>query len=393
IEAGYSPASVISNLNDPILTPEGDWVPEDEHSTANSMTLRTALKISSNRAAVQLLRTVAIPSAVSHAQKLNVGTPPSVPSLALGASEVTLLALTAAYGAFADGGIVHQPVFIRRVEDSEGNVLFEEKGRSRRAVSEATAFLMASMLSDVINHGTAYRARQVGFTLPAAGKTGTTNDYVDAWFVGFTPRVVTGVWIGFDKPRSIIANGYAGELAVPLWASFMKTATKGHKADWFDRPSDVVSANVCRVSGRLPNAGCHSVATVSSDGWTTTRSMVYAEYFKRGTQPSGVCPIHTQPAYVEALASGVGEDIPRPASGDATESAPPAPAATTGSPTPAPQPAQVSPAASTEAAVAEAEEKPKRRGFWSRVFGRGGDKDDKNNKKDDKKPPRKPDGR
>ena len=89
---------------------------------------------------------------------------------------------------------------------------------------------MASMLADVINAGTAYRARQTGFTLPAAGKTGTTNDYVDAWFVGFTPKLVTGVWVGFDQPKTIIRNGYAGEIAVPLWAGFMKVATQGRQA-------------------------------------------------------------------------------------------------------------------------------------------------------------------
>ena len=190
LEAGYTPASLITNLDDPIATPQGDWVPEDEHSTADSMTIRTALRTSSNRAAVQMLNTVGIPKAVSYAQKLNVGTPPSVPSLALGASEVTLISLTAAYGAFADTGIVRQPLLIRKVEDSDGNVLYTDEAKSHRAVSEATAFLMSSMLADVINAGTAYRARQAGFTLPAAGKTGTTNDYVDAWFIGLhaSPR-------------------------------------------------------------------------------------------------------------------------------------------------------------------------------------------------------------
>ena len=89
---------------------------------------------------------------------------------------------------------------------------------------------MASMLADVINAGTAYRARQIGFMLPAAGKTGTTNDYHDAWFVGFTPQLVTGVWIGFDQPKTIIRNGYAGEVAVPFWAGFMKAATKRRQA-------------------------------------------------------------------------------------------------------------------------------------------------------------------
>ena len=221
--------------------------------------MRSALRMSSNRAAVQMLNTIGIPSAVTYAQKLNVGTPPSVPSLALGASDVTLLSLTAAYGAFANGGIVRTPVLIRRVEDSDGKVLYQDAGKSQRAVSEATAFLMSSMLADVINAGTAYKARQAGFTLPAAGKTGTTNDYVDAWFVGFTPHLVTGVWVGFDQPKPIVSNGYAGELAVPIWGGFMKVATKGHKPDWFERPANVVGVNVCRVSGKLPNYGCSNV--------------------------------------------------------------------------------------------------------------------------------------
>ncbi|MBA3297880.1 MAG: PBP1A family penicillin-binding protein, partial [Acidobacteria bacterium] len=184
LEAGYSPASVLTRLNDPVHTVQGAWVPEDEHSTASSMTLRQALKTSSNRAAVRMLTTVGIPAAVASAEKLNVGTPPSVPSLALGASDVTLLSLTAAYGAFASGGIVRQPVMIRRVDDNDGDTLYTDEQKSHRAVSDATAFMMSSMLADVINHGTGYRARQAGFTLPAAGKTGTTNDYVDAWFVG-----------------------------------------------------------------------------------------------------------------------------------------------------------------------------------------------------------------
>ena len=114
------------------------------------MTIRTALRTSSNRAAVQTLNSIGIPNAVAYAKKLNVGTPPSVPSLALGASDVTLLSLTAAYGAFADRGIVHTPVLIRRVEDSDGRVLFQAKQKTTQAISESTAFLMSSMLADVV---------------------------------------------------------------------------------------------------------------------------------------------------------------------------------------------------------------------------------------------------
>ena len=127
LEAGYSPASLITGLNDPILTVKGAWLPEDDHSTGDEMTMRAALRTSSNRAAVQMLASVGIPKAVDYAEKLNVGKPPSVPSLALGASDVTLASLTAAYGAFADGGIVRTPILVRRVEDSDGVVLYKEE--------------------------------------------------------------------------------------------------------------------------------------------------------------------------------------------------------------------------------------------------------------------------
>jgi penicillin-binding protein 1A len=389
LEAGYSPASVISNLDAPIATPQGGWVPEDEHSTASEMTLRTALRTSSNRAAVQLLNTIGIKSAVGYAERLNVGTPPSVPSLALGASDVTLTSLTAAYGAFAGGGIVRQPVLIRRVEDSDGHVLYQDAGKSHRAISESTAFLMSSMLADVINAGTAYRARQSGFTLPAAGKTGTTNDYVDAWFVGFTPHLVTGVWIGFDQPATIISNGYAGELAVPVWASFMKMATKGDKPDWFDRPSNIVAANVCRVSGKLPNGGCDHVEVVNRDGSLEYRSMIYTEYFVKGTQPTELCPLHPSASFMDRVAGMFGAgDSNKPVRADEA-ALPPAQTGTAGAhgPTPPPPSAHVE----EKPKESEAEAQPKKRGFWSRLFGKGDKNEDQKDQEDQKEKKKKKD--
>ncbi|MBA2304630.1 MAG: hypothetical protein H0W08_18635, partial [Acidobacteria bacterium] len=389
LEAGYSPATVITRLDDPIQTLQGAWVPEDEHSSATSMTLRTALRTSSNRAAVQLLNSVGIAKAVGYAEKLNMGTPPSVPSMALGTSDVTLLAMTSAYAAFAAEGMVRPATLIRRVEDSEGTVLYLAETKVRQAITRGTAYLMSSMLSDVVNHGTGYRARQVGFTLPAAGKTGTTNDYVDAWFVGFTPRVVTGVWIGFDQPQTIIANGYGGELAVPIWANFMKSATRGHKSEWFERPPDVVGVNVCRVSGRLPNGGCDRVEVVARDGFVETRSMIYTEFFVKGTQPNSVCPLHTAPSMLDRLAGvfGGGDDS-RPVSAEDVGLPAPGPARTTGS-------VPGSPAAPTarpgeEPASPKAEDPKKKRGFWSRVFKgdkKDDDKDKDKDKKDEKKKP------
>jgi penicillin-binding protein 1A len=372
LEAGQTPASMITRLNDPTLTPQGEWVPEDEHSDASSMTLRTALRTSSNRAAVQLLNTVGIAKAVQYAERLNVGTPPSVPSLALGASDVTLISLTAAYGAFANQGNVRKPFLVRRVDDSDGNVLFNEQGQSARAVSESTAFLMASMLADVINAGTAYRARQAGFSLPAAGKTGTTNDYNDAWFVGFTPKLVTGVWIGFDQPRTIIRNGYAGELAVPMWASFMKTATRGDKAQWLERPASVIGTNVCRISGKLPAGGCESVEVVNRDGFVERRSMIYTEYFVKGSQPTDPCPIHPERSFMDSLAGMFGKDSePPPVPAD--EVGLPGSVRTRTSGSPAPPRAASAPSAPVRVEPEKQEDAPKKRGFWSRLFGRGDD--------------------
>jgi penicillin-binding protein 1A len=371
LEAGYSPATVIDNLNAPIATPQGGWVPEDEHSSADSMTLRTALRTSSNRAAVQLLNGIGIKNAVGYAERLNVGTPPSVPSLALGASDVTLIALTAAYGAFADQGIVRQPVLIRRVDDGDGHMLYQDAGKSHRAVSESTAFLMSSMLADVINAGTAYRARQAGFVLPAAGKTGTTNDYVDAWFVGFTPHLVTGVWIGFDQPATIIANGYAGDLAVPVWAGFMKAATKTDKPDWFERPANIVGVNVCRLSGKLPNGGCDHVEVVNRDGLIETRSMIYTDYFVKGKQPTELCPLHPSSTFMDRVAGmfGAGESS-KPVRVDEA-ALPPAQTGTTGVRPSSPPPEVHSDDRPNDA---KADTPQKKRGFWGRLFGKDGKK-------------------
>jgi penicillin-binding protein 1A len=371
LESGYSPATVITNLNDPIATPQGGWVPEDEHSSAGSMTLRTALRTSSNRAAVQMLNTLGIQKAVDYAQRLNVGTPPSVPSLALGAGDVTLVSMTSGYGAFASGGVVRQPTLIRRVEDGDGKVLYQSDAKARRAISESTAFLMASMLADVINSGTAYRARQTGFTLPAAGKTGTTNDYNDAWFVGFTPHLVTGVWIGFDRPSTIVSGGYAGELAVPLWASFMKVATDGDKPEWFGKPANVVAVNVCRVSGKLPNAGCSGVETVDRDGFPVIRSMIYTEYFVQGTQPTTLCPVHPG-VFADVVADSAGSEQQAPRAVADQTRVQPSKVPTSGVAPPSPAPESVEPVHGGQAA--KAEPAPKKRGFWGRLFGKG-DKD------------------
>jgi membrane carboxypeptidase/penicillin-binding protein len=197
---------------------------------------------------------------------------------------VTLLDLTSAYGAFANGGIIAPHRLIRRIEDRRGNILWQGtlERYPYRAVRPGTAFIMSSMMADVLNRGTASRARAEGFRLPAAGKTGTTDDYADAWFVGYTPSLVAGVWFGYDERRTIMKRGFAGTVAVPAWAHFMKKATAGKPAEWFRMPSDVERIRVCRRSGMRAAPHCDDV---------------YADYFLTGTGPYETCEgTHTDPS-------------------------------------------------------------------------------------------------
>jgi penicillin-binding protein 1A len=350
LEAGYSPASLITDLDSPVATVQGAWVPEDEHSDEDSMTMRTALRTSSNRAAVRMLQEIGIPSAVQFAERMGVGEVPSVPSLALGSGEVTLTSMTAAYATFANKGMVPTPTLITRVDTTDGQVLYQSLEPPHRGVSESTAFIMSTMMADVINAGTATTARAAGFRLPAAGKTGTTNDYHDAWFVGFTPKLVTGVWVGYDQPRTIISNGYAAQLAVPLWARFMIKATHGDEPTWFQPPSSVTTATICRLSGKLATDGCRTVETVDDEGNLEIKSEVYTEYFVRGTEPVDYCPLHSGYNGIYGTLAATDSTLP-PADGPP---APPDHPVVTGGTIPPPPPAP------TE----------RNRGFWGRIFGR-----------------------
>jgi len=370
LESGYTPATVIDHLGDPIPTLQGAWTPEDEHTDTDSMTMRAALRTSSNRAAVRMLQQVGIARTVGYAKQMGVGDVPSVPSLALGSGEVTVESMTAAYAAFANHGLVPTPVLIRRVEDRSGHVIFENHDTSHRAISDVTAFLMSSMLADVINAGTGSTARRAGFTLPAAGKTGTTNDFNDAWFVGYTPHLVAGVWVGFDQPHTILPRGFAADLAVPMWAKFMKAATKGDKPDWLLPPRGVTSASVCRISGKLATDGCQDVEVITPDDRVEHRSMVYTEYFAAGTEPTTYCDLHPTRSIMSRIATAIGvQDKPAPVRVDDAPAAPASAAATSGS-------VEAPPPAPTE---------KKKRGFWSKLFGIGHDDRDKDQSK--KKPP------
>jgi 1A family penicillin-binding protein len=262
LERGNSPGTVIGNLTNKIAAVGGSWLPDDEHGSAPTYTLRRALTVSSNRAAAQLLQMIGVPSMIEYAKRFGITSSLApVPSLAIGTGEVTLLELTSAYSAFANDGLVAEPVYVRRIENRLGDVLWQTQVAPRRAVKPETAYLMSSMLSDVIQRGTGTRARALGFTLPAAGKTGTTDNFRDAWFIGYTPHVVAGVWFGFDKPSRIMNEGFAGTVAVPAWAMFMKRATAGAAADWFKPPDGLKRVTLCRISGNLATDDCRLAGT------------------------------------------------------------------------------------------------------------------------------------
>jgi membrane carboxypeptidase/penicillin-binding protein len=309
-----APASILHNLDEPIMTDRGPWLPGGEHED-NEYSLRAALKISSNRAAAQLLQQVGLSQATYYAQRLGIESPlPSVPSLALGTGGVTLLELTSAYGVFANAGVAVAPHLITRVEDATGSGIWAEASGRHEAVTPATAFLMSSMLADVITSGTATTARAAGFKLPAAGKTGTTDNYSDAWFIGYTPHLVAGLWFGLDKPAPIMTRGFAAVVAVPAWADFMKKATVNDRPDWFQPPADVEKVTICRLSGMLATDACRHnwrgvddvqagltelpgvpIGTAGHAATAPSKQappIVYDDYFPIGSVPSQPCPIH-----------------------------------------------------------------------------------------------------
>jgi 1A family penicillin-binding protein len=324
LERGMAPGSMLHHLDEPIMTASGPWLPGGAHEEPE-YTLRTALKISSNRAAAQLLQQVGYSQATYYAQRLGIESDlPAVASLALGTGGVTLLELTAAYGVFANRGVAMTPHLIVRVDDGQGRTLSADTSAPRQAVTPATAYLMTSMLADVISSGTAMGARSAGFKLPAAGKTGTTDKYADAWFIGYTPHLVTGVWFGVDTPAPIMSRGFASAVAVPAWAEFMARATAGDGPDWFTVPPDVEKVTICRMSGQLATDACrHGWVNPGfvQDGLTTLpgsasasapamaqppRSMVYDDYFPSGTAPTTPCDRHGLPSIpgINGIADG-----------------------------------------------------------------------------------------
>jgi 1A family penicillin-binding protein len=275
---GYSPVSVLSHLDRVSAPGDPEWSPRNVgHDQSPQLTLRAALIESNNAAAADLLQKVGARTVLALAGDAGLGGLPDVPSLALGTGEVTPLDLTVAYSMFPAGGEVARPRGIIGVYDANGTQVFDQPIARRRVIEPDVAFQMVSMLRDVVDRGTGSPARALGVRGAVGGKTGTTDDYHDGWFVGFSSSVVAGVWVGFDQPASIGREAYGARVALPIWADFMKRVSSRLPAADFAVPESLQVQDLCSVSYLRPVDGCP----------------VYHEFFKKGDAvPSQLCPIH-----------------------------------------------------------------------------------------------------
>ena len=322
LESGQTPASVVDDS--PVEFPAGRngkaWKPDNyDRKFRGPITYQQALEESVNVAAVKVLEKNGVRRTVDLARRLGVESPLGENlSIALGTSDLTLLEITSAYGALANQGSWVRPSAIRYVLDSQRKLLEENTPQAKQVVSPELAYVMTSMLRGTIERGTGAAARALG--RPAAAKTGTTNDYSNAWFIGYTPQLATGVWVGYDRPRSLGKDETGSRVAVPIWTAFMQEALAGTPPEDFPIPERVVLVPV----DMNPSGGCVRPVTMA---------------FVAGTEPKEVCgparyaPGVSPPRVEPPL-------LPAPANPSPSAPGPSAPAA----PTPAPAPGAALPA-------------------------------------------------
>lgn len=254
LEQGVTAASIWSDAA--VAYPKGNgefWQPQNYDGRSHGeMSLRQALASSNNVIAVKLLASIGIPAftAVAERDGLHLPAAPDL-SVALGTAEVTPQELVAAYTPFANGGVRAEPRSILRVYDSYRRSWAEHPPQTAQVLSPAAAFITTQMLKDVLISGTAKQLKKFSQHYPAAGKTGTTSDYHDAWFVGYTPQLVAGIWVGYDQPRSGGKGFTGGAVAAPLWEQFMRQALKSRPVVDFPQPENVISVAIDSKTGLL----------------------------------------------------------------------------------------------------------------------------------------------
>jgi penicillin-binding protein 1A len=275
IDRGYTPVSIL--VDEPVAFPTGPGQPvyspqNYDHAYEGPVTLRHALEDSRNVPAVRLMEQLGPRQVIAYARRLGIESPlPPYLPIALGAAEATLSEMTSAFAIFPNQGVHMEPYSVLKVTDREGNVLEENRPEPKDAIRADTAFVMTNLLRGVVQRGTAARATSLNW--PVGGKTGTTDDYTDAWFVGFDPDITIGVWLGLDQKRTIASNATGSDAALPIWIDIMK-AWIGDRKDppKFEPPGNIVFVSVDKGGAS------------TGEGATGTIS----EAFIAGTQPGGI---------------------------------------------------------------------------------------------------------
>jgi membrane carboxypeptidase/penicillin-binding protein len=240
------------------------------------ITLRRALAHSRNIATIRVAEAAGYGTVADLWRRLGVGTTPrAYPSIALGVFEATPSEVATAYTIFPNGGVVRPLRHILRIDSNSKDVTKRVRSSAKALARPDTTFLVTNMMRSVLNEGTGAGARGLGFTFDAAGKTGTTNDLRDAWFVGFTPELLTVVWVGFDDNQPLGLSG--SRAALPIWAQFMTRALAGRGNVPFEAPEGISYADVDTDTGKLAVPGC---------------PRVYREAFVAGSEPVQACDLH-----------------------------------------------------------------------------------------------------
>ncbi|MDD2541355.1 MAG: PBP1A family penicillin-binding protein [Desulfuromonadaceae bacterium] len=280
LEKGFTAGSIMNDT--PVSYDRGNneiWKPQNYgREQYGDLSLRQALAYSNNVITIKLLEAIGVPYFVDFAGKL--GLPLRAEnglSLALGTNEVTLNDLVLAYTPLATGGLRPAERAILRIYDRHRRTWTENPSAVTPVLSPATAYVTTQMLKDVLRYGTAKNLKKFSQVHPSAGKTGTTDDYRDAWFVGYTPQIITGVWVGYDKPKPGGKGFTGGAVAAPIWERFMRTAVASKPVVDFTRPDTVVSVSIDPVTGCLATPDCPEKRD---------------EFYISGTEPTEYCPTH-----------------------------------------------------------------------------------------------------
>jgi penicillin-binding protein 1B len=272
-----TPATIVNDEPETFEFDDQVWTPENyEKKYEGPITYRRALAHSKNLATIHVAQAAGYDRVAAFWKKLGLGNAPKpYPSIALGVFEATPYEIATAYTLFPNQGLIRPLRHIARISSGGKDVTKKSAANPRRVARPETTFLVTDMMRSVLDEGTGAGARAAGFTLNAAGKTGTTNDLRDAWFVGFTPELLTVVWVGFDDNQPVGLSG--AQAALPIWTQFMMRALAGHSSVLFDVPDEVHFTDIDPDTGKLAAPGC---------------PRVFREAFRAGTEPTEVCELH-----------------------------------------------------------------------------------------------------